>query len=136
MLLAGKQGEAMTEATPAVAPAPMEGEGAYNRNSHVQEDGSSPAIPLFEEAARLVALPPPSEVIGIADYGSSQGHNSFRPMRVAIRALAALGVDGVQTLVSLSENPQLTFNGWTFDRRMMCAEDRAKLRDALRPLAS
>ena len=70
-----------------LAPAPMEGKGAYNRSSHVQEAGSSPAVPLFEQAARLAVLPAPPEAIVIADYGSSQGHNSFGPMAAAIRAL-------------------------------------------------
>jgi hypothetical protein len=70
-----------------LASAPMEGKGAYNRNSAVQEAGSAPAVPLFEQAARLVALPAMPELIVIADYGASQGHNSFAPMAVAIRAL-------------------------------------------------
>ena len=70
-----------------LASAPMEGKGAYNRNSAVQEAGSAPAVPLFEQAARLVVLPAMPELIVIADYGASQGHNSFAPMAVAIRAL-------------------------------------------------
>jgi SAM dependent carboxyl methyltransferase len=70
-----------------LSPEPMEGKGAYNRNSAVQEAGSAPALPLFEQAARLVTLPAPPESVVIADYGASQGHNSFAPMAVAIRAL-------------------------------------------------
>jgi hypothetical protein len=77
----------MTRTESSLAPAPMEGEGAYNRNSYVQEAGSSLAVPLFEQAARLAVLPAPPETIVIADYGASQGHNSFGPMAVAIRAL-------------------------------------------------
>jgi hypothetical protein len=65
----------------------MAGEGIYNRNSYVQQAGFSPAVPLFERAARQAALPPPSEAIVIADYGASQGHNSFGPMAAAIQAL-------------------------------------------------
>jgi len=77
----------MTRTAAFLAPAPMEGKGAYNRNSSVQEAGSSPAVPLLKRAARLAVLPAPPEAIVIVDYGASQGHNSFGPMAVAIRAL-------------------------------------------------
>ena len=69
------------------APAPMEGEGAYNRNSRVQQAGASPAIPLWEKTAAHVVLPPEPEAVVIADYGSSEGHSSFGPMRAAIGAI-------------------------------------------------
>jgi S-adenosylmethionine-dependent carboxyl methyltransferase len=68
-------------------PAPMEGHGGYNRSSSVQAAGSSPALPLFEQAAAVVALPGSSEAIVIADYGSSEGHNSLAPLPAAIRVL-------------------------------------------------
>ena len=42
----------MSAASKVVTPAPMEGHGAYNRSSRVQAAGSSPALPLFEDAAR------------------------------------------------------------------------------------
>ena len=69
-----------------VEPAPMEA-GAYNRSSRVQAGGLRPALPLLEQAARSAALAPGVEPIVIADYGSSAGHNSLLPMRVAIAAL-------------------------------------------------
>jgi hypothetical protein len=65
----------------------MEGHGAYNRSSRVQATGSSPAVPSLEIAAREVDLPVPPETIVIADYGSSEGHNSLNPLTVAIGAL-------------------------------------------------
>jgi hypothetical protein len=68
-------------------PAPMEGGGAYNRSSRVQDTGSAPAVPPFGQAAASVPLPAPPAPIVIADYGSSQGHNSFGPIAVAIHAL-------------------------------------------------
>ena len=68
-------------------PAPMEGKGAYNRSSRVQAAGLLPAVALFEEAARTVALAPTPLPIVIADYGSSEGHNSMVPISAAIRAL-------------------------------------------------
>ncbi len=71
----------------ASTPAPMEGHGGYNRSSSVQAAGSSPALPLFEHAAAAVPLPRSSEAIVIADYGSSEGHNSLGPLAAAIRVL-------------------------------------------------
>jgi hypothetical protein len=65
----------------------MEGHGVYNRSSQVQAAGSSPALSLLEQAASQAALAPAPEPIIVADYGSSQGHNSLAPMRMAIAAL-------------------------------------------------
>lgn len=65
----------------------MEGHGAYNRSSRVQAAGSSPAVPLLEKAAQQVSLAASPEPIVIADYGSSEGHNSLAPLSVAIRIL-------------------------------------------------
>ncbi len=42
---------------------------------------------MLERAAKMVALPPDSQPIVIADYGSSQGRNSLVPLQTAIRAL-------------------------------------------------
>ncbi len=64
----------------------MEGKGAYNRSSRVQAAGSLPAVPLLVQAARAVPLPPPSQVVNIADYGASEGRNSMQPMAQAIQA--------------------------------------------------
>jgi hypothetical protein len=69
------------------SPASMEAGGGYNRSSSVQAAGLSPAVPLFERAARTVPLANAPEPIVIADYGSSQGRNSLGPMSAAIRAL-------------------------------------------------
>ncbi len=84
-ILAQKIG--VTEPSKFLQPAPMEGKGAYNRSSSVQAAGSLPAIALLERAARTVALPPSPELVVIADYGSSEGHNSLVPMAAAICAL-------------------------------------------------
>ena len=62
----------------------MEGKGAYNRSSSVQAVGSLPAVALLERAARGVALPSPPEPLFIADYGSSEGHNSLVPIAAAL----------------------------------------------------
>jgi hypothetical protein len=65
----------------------MEGHGVYNRSSRVQAAGLSPAVPLFERAAKTVTLATAPEAIVIADYGSSEGRNSLAPMAPAIRSL-------------------------------------------------
>jgi len=65
----------------------MEGHGSYNRSSRVQATGLLPAVALLERAAKTVAVVPSPHAIVIADYGSSQGHNSLLPMAVAIGAL-------------------------------------------------
>jgi hypothetical protein len=65
----------------------MEGKGAYNRSSSVQAVGSLPAVALLERAARGVALPSPPEPVFIADYGSSEGHNSLVPIATALGLL-------------------------------------------------
>jgi hypothetical protein len=77
----------MTEPSSALRPAPMEGRGAYNRSSKVQAAGLLPAVALLEEAAGTVPLAAAPEAIVIADYGSSEGHNSLLPLRAAIGAL-------------------------------------------------
>jgi hypothetical protein len=77
----------MTEASKFLRPAPMEGKGAYNRSSSVQAVGSLPAVALLERAAHAVPLPTSPELVVIADYGSSEGHNSLAPMAAAICAL-------------------------------------------------
>ena len=77
----------MTELSKFLQPAPMEGKGAYNRSSSVQAVGSLPAVGFLERAARAVPLPPSPELVIVADYGSSEGHNSLVPMAAAIRAL-------------------------------------------------
>jgi hypothetical protein len=79
----------MTNTAKTTGPAPMEGHGAYNRSSSVQAAGLSPALPLLEHAADVVALAGAPEPIVIADYGSSEGRNSLVPMATAIRALRA-----------------------------------------------
>ena len=77
----------MADISTSGSPAPMEGHGAYNRNSRVQAAGLSSAIPLLGEAANAVSLAPAPEPIVIADYGSSEGHNSLAPMAEAIGSL-------------------------------------------------
>src|SRR5262245_31280253 len=59
----------------------------YNRDSRVQAAGASPALPFWAKAAAEVVLPPDPNPVVIADYGASQGHNSFAPMKAAVHAI-------------------------------------------------
>ena len=65
----------------------MEGGGSYNLHAKIPAGGGSLALPYLEKAAQSCALPPGSNAIVIADYGSSQGKNSLSPMHAAIRCL-------------------------------------------------
>ncbi|HET7084692.1 MAG TPA: hypothetical protein VFI23_07980 [Rhizomicrobium sp.] len=72
----------------AIANTAMEGGGFYNRNSDLQAAGIELALPLLIEAARAIPVTGGAPLV-IADYGSSQGRNSMRPMRLAIETLRA-----------------------------------------------
>jgi SAM dependent carboxyl methyltransferase len=65
----------------------MEGAGSYNLHAKIPAGGGSLALPYLEKAAQSCALPPGSDSIVIADYGSSQGKNSLSPMHAAICCL-------------------------------------------------
>jgi SAM dependent carboxyl methyltransferase len=76
----------MSEA-PALLHGVTEARGSYNQHAVTQAAGGALALPLLEKAAREVALDHGDAPIVIADYGSSQGKNSLKPMRVAITTL-------------------------------------------------
>jgi SAM dependent carboxyl methyltransferase len=65
----------------------MEGDSAYNRHAALQAAGNTMAIFHAREAARKVDIDSGDEPIIIADYGSSQGKNSLRPMRTIIETI-------------------------------------------------
>ena len=79
--------QAMDEVPAFLPPAVMEGHGGYNRNSRVQAGSLSPALLMLERAVAMAELPSEPQPIVIADYGSSQGHNSLAPVLAAIRVL-------------------------------------------------
>ena len=70
----------------ASAPGLMEGGGFYNRHGWVQAAAIGAAFPALARAAGAVPVGAP---LVVADYGSSQGRNSLRPMQVAIDGLRA-----------------------------------------------
>lgn len=63
----------------------MEGDGFYNRHSSLQAAGIQKVLPLWRRVVETTPAPGPG--VRIVDYGSSQGHNSMAPMRVAIETL-------------------------------------------------
>jgi hypothetical protein len=108
------------------SPAPMEGHGVYNRNSEVQATAVMPVLPLLERAAREAALPPASEPIVIADYGSSEGRNSLPPMRLAIRELRRR--DGQTRPISTIHTDQ-SGNDFSTLFKMLASDPDSYLRD-------
>lgn len=67
----------------------MEGNGFYNKFAAIPAAGGALALPLLDQAARLIDLEPSERPIVIADYGSSEGKNSLGPMRAAVAVLRA-----------------------------------------------
>ena len=99
----------MDEVPTYLPPAVMEGRGGYNRNSQVQAGSLSTALPMLERAVAMAAIPSEPQPIVIADYGSSQGHNSLAPMQAAIRVLRQrIGRDRAITVVH-TDLPQNDF---------------------------
>jgi hypothetical protein len=63
----------------------MEGDGFYNRHSTLQAAGIEKLLPIWREAVARTDFGDGAPAI--ADYGSSQGHNSMAPMAVAIETI-------------------------------------------------
>ena len=88
----------------------MEGGGAYNRHASLPARGGAFAVPHLESAARVVPLDGTRGPIVIADYGSSQGRNSFAPMRAAIVRLRVRAGEDRPILVYHEDLPANDFN--------------------------
>ena len=74
----------------------MQGGGFYNRHGWMQAAGVTAALPALARAAAAVPIELP---LIVADYGSSQGGNSLRPMQVAIERLRARAPDVPITVI-------------------------------------
>lgn len=85
----------------ALASQAMEGRGFYNRHSDLQAAGIELLLPLLEQTLDAVTAPGPAEApLVVADYGSSQGRNSMRPVGLAIdRLRARFGADRVAEVI-------------------------------------
>jgi hypothetical protein len=81
-----KKASEMASASPAPSGA-MESQGAYNRDARLQASGGALAMARWTEAIERVALDDSDRAIVVADYGSSQGRNSFGPLEAAISHL-------------------------------------------------
>ncbi len=90
-------------------PAPMEGAGAYNRNSRVQAAGLLPAVDLLRNAAARIALA--ASPVTIADYGASEGHNSMLPIGAAVAVLRERLPRGAPIGVVHTDLPDNDFSG-------------------------
>src|SRR5580658_6756695 len=65
----------------------MEGQGAYNKYAKLPAGGAALAMPLLEKAVHGLRVAAADRPLVIADYGSSQGKNSFAPLTLAIKTL-------------------------------------------------
>jgi hypothetical protein len=88
----------------------MEGNGFYNKYAAIPAAGGALALPLLEQAARLIHLDSCDRPIVIADYGSSQGKNSLAPMRAAIAVLRARAGPERPIMVYHTDLPANDFN--------------------------
>jgi long-chain acyl-CoA synthetase len=88
----------------------MEAGGSYNLHAKVQAVGGNLALPLLEQVINSVKLDDGNQPVVIADYGSSQGKNSFVPMRTAIRALRARIGSDRPIVVTHVDQPANDFN--------------------------
>jgi long-chain acyl-CoA synthetase len=92
------------------AHAVMEAGGSYNLHAKVQAVGGNLALPLLEQVVQKIAIDKGNQPVVIADYGSSQGKNSFAPMRAAIHALRTrIGSDRPITVTHVDQ-PMNDFN--------------------------
>jgi hypothetical protein len=83
-----------------LAPGLMKGGGFYNRHGWVQAAGITAALPALARAAAAVTMGSP---LIVADYGSSQGRNSLRPMQIAIEGLRARAPSVPITVVHIDQ---------------------------------
>ena len=88
----------------------MEGNGFYNKYAAIPAAGAALALPLLEQAARLIHLDSCDRPIVIADYGSSEGKNSLAPMRAAIAVLRARAGPERPIIVYHTDLPANDFN--------------------------
>src|SRR4029077_1287966 len=78
----------------------MQGGGFYYRHGCVQAAGVTAALPALARAAAAVPIELP---LIVADYGSSQGRNSLRPMQVAIEGLRARASNVPITVIHIDQ---------------------------------
>lgn len=85
----------------------MEGHGYYNAHSELQARSAEEADRMLERALSSVAISPGP--LTIADFGASQGHNSMRPMALALDKLAARAGQDRDVMVAHTDLPHSDF---------------------------
>jgi hypothetical protein len=86
----------------------MQGHGYYNAHSELQARSAQASDPILDTALREVAVPA-TGAITLADFGSSQGRNSLRPMGRALSALIARAGAERDFVVIHSDQPHNDF---------------------------
>ena len=89
-------------------PSAMEGGGFYNQNSAMQSAGITLLAPFWEAACGSAEIG--DGPLLIVDYGSSQGHNSMAPMRLAIETLRSRSSDSRPIEVIHTDLPSNDFS--------------------------
>lgn len=85
----------------------MEGRGYYNAHSELQARSAAEADRMLERALDAVAITPGP--LTVADFGSSQGHNSMRPMALALDRLTERAGQGRDMMVVHTDLPHCDF---------------------------
>ena len=76
-----------SQRTTATADAVMKGHCFYNEHSRPQQKADDLGLPLLERAVEEMTVPQGAEPTAVADFGAAQGHNSLRPMRLAVEKI-------------------------------------------------
>ena len=85
----------------------MEGRGFYNQHSELQARSAAEADAVLDRALAAVTIPPGP--LTIADFGSSQGHNSLRQMARALDRLAERSAERRDVMVVHTDLPHSDF---------------------------
>lgn len=85
----------------------MQGGGYYNRHSEIQARSAEEADGMLERALATVAIP--AGPLTIADFGSSQGHNSMRHMALVLDRLTGRAGQDQDIMVVHTDLPHCDF---------------------------
>jgi hypothetical protein len=98
-----------SQRTTASADAVMKGHGFYNEHSRPQQKADDLGLPLLERAVEEMTVPQGAEPTAVADFGAAQGHNSLRPMRLAVEKIRQRTTVSTPILVVHTDLPQNDF---------------------------
>lgn len=92
-----------------MVPTSMKGDGYYKAHSLIQRKVIDVSLPLIQEAALRIPLPPENESFCLADYGCGQGKNSLIPIGASIDAVRSRR-EGQSISVIHNDLPSNDFN--------------------------